>query len=171
VANGSAWVRCVQARLPAGADHLAKIVNDATGALDPSMPEPERSESSSGKSKSTALGKAWKKMSRKKPLASVKRTKEGARVDILFKPKSDEVVFQRSCVQRVDRGGLRIVIRGHRVGLSDFRLENYENYGGAPRGPRRAGRPRGSLLLVPAEYLLARGETWRVTKGGAVTIK
>jgi len=172
--SARAWTRAVQSRLPKGATDLAKIVNEATGRLTPSRSDPTDDSESSGKSKLTRLGKAFKKIGAKTAIARISRTDTGLKLDVLFKPKSSELLIEKSGLRRLDRGGLLLVARGRAVGVEDMQTENYDNFAGAPMTGREDAQPAlrsaASLALVRADYPLALAESWSVTKTGAVKI-
>ncbi len=170
-----AWTRVVQAGLPEGATELAEIVNQATRELTPQASDPTGDSDSSGKSKLTRLGKAYKKLGGKSPLTRVERGELAWQIAVLFKPKSKTTEQPRSGARRLNLGGLRLVLRDQHIAVERLELQNYDNFQGAPM--RRAGeqqpalRPAGHLTLCRADYPLARGETWTVTKAGTIRIE
>ncbi len=168
-----AWARAVRVRLPKDAPELLIPVDEATKRIVPAGSDPVTNNVSSGKAKLTPLGRAFKKMGRRAPLAQIERTSDGLELATKFKPKTDELVLYRSGDRRLDRGGLLVVVRGYAVGLEELKTDNYRSIQGAPRTDAERpilGSPT-TLVRVRADVLLARGETWSVTKTGFVTVK
>ena len=107
------------------------------------------------------VGAAWKKLSKKKPFVTVKRTSAGFEIRQSFDKRFEATQSIAHGVKHHDDGGITLSffdggVRLHMVDLKGLRGQ-----------PGESSEPRAFELFFP----LAVGETWGVTKSGDIVIK
>jgi hypothetical protein len=167
--TSSAWTRVLHARIGEPSTELLNVLRAAMRGARPTSSGPVVSDGGYGKSKSTELGRALKRFSVRKPLVTARCAPNGFALTRHFEPESEEVRLFRPDQQRIDYGGLLVTTRGRMIALQAAKTEN-EGASGIGGVTRSVASSVGVGSVARAEYLLARGETWGVTKKGVVTI-
>ena len=172
--TSAAWMRALRARVPDVSEELLRIVSRAVTNARPTVGIPLISDGGFGKSKSTDLGRAMKRFSKRQPLVTVACAPNGFAFERHFDEKRAEVKLYRPRHQRIDYGGLLLVTRGRTVALRTATTENAGASGiglGTKAIVNGGGVNAGAGSIARADYLLARDEVWTVTKAGVVTVK
>ena len=114
-----------------------------------------------GQRSESPLGKAWKRLSKKKPFVTAERTETGFAVGQSFDQDYEGKQSFESGVKLLDNGGVTLAFfgRGVRVAMLDL------------TGLR--GQPGDSSEPGPFEFFtpLAKGETWGIAKSGVISVR